>query len=497
MSRSFRDSALAIGVVSIPAAIPLAGYIDHNKLVILPEQALRVLAWWLIFSFVGSLIVLAVGRLSASSRNRLALLLGGLLCLLPVIKTAGLLGLAKWLAIAALAGLAIWLGKYPKALQATLAGTSVALLFPLANLVTHTWGSSNEGVISPKTVLPVASEEAKRPNVYFFILDEYAGRESLKYLLDIDIGPFVNELESKGFFMPRRAVANYPMTFLAVSSMMEMDYLANENSPPFKDRTVFNQVLSSENATLKTFKALGYRLAKLSSSFWGATGCHNIPGERCFNPSKHFWFTQTEYNLLKIFPFKVKLFEKLNPYVSTLDDARLHVDELLQTPGPLFYYGHTMPPHQPRVFDTRCQKLESWQDAEPVEENEYALQIRCVNKTIERFVDHIIQVDPGALIILTADHGHDKHVDWKSSLNNWDKKALQTRFNIFMAIRAPKSCQKYLYDGMSPVNLMRFASACVVGSKPSYIKNRSFISVYEENPDYGHVREISVPSVFP
>ena len=65
----------------------------------------------------------------------------------------------------------------------------------------------------------------KKPDVFVFILDEFAGEKTLKMDFNYDLAPFNKELEKRDFAMPDVSFSNYPHSFLSLASTMNMGYL--------------------------------------------------------------------------------------------------------------------------------------------------------------------------------------------------------------------------------------------------------------------------------
>ena len=62
------------------------------------------------------------------------------------------------------------------------------------------------------------------PDVYYIILDEYGGPESMKYL-NYDNSQFYEFLKEKKFIIPEKPTGNYPTTQFSIASSLNMEYL--------------------------------------------------------------------------------------------------------------------------------------------------------------------------------------------------------------------------------------------------------------------------------
>src|SRR5207244_2209263 len=77
--------------------------------------------------------------------------------------------------------------------------------------------------------VPVASSpqpgRPKRPDVYYIMLEEYAGERTLADQFGYDNRPFMDALSQLGFYVARDSTTNYPRTELSLASSLNMNYL--------------------------------------------------------------------------------------------------------------------------------------------------------------------------------------------------------------------------------------------------------------------------------
>ena len=68
-------------------------------------------------------------------------------------------------------------------------------------------------------------EQKNMPDIYYIILDDYAGIQSLKQNFNFDNTEFYDQLSKKGFFVSSNSFSNYPFTILSIPSSLNMQYL--------------------------------------------------------------------------------------------------------------------------------------------------------------------------------------------------------------------------------------------------------------------------------
>ena len=84
-------------------------------------------------------------------------------------------------------------------------------------------------------------------------------------------------------------------------------------------------------------------------------------------------------------------------------------------------------------------------------------------------------VDAEAIIIIHSDHGHAFYTDFQLPLDKWEKKSINGRSSILLAIKASKECRSNAYKDISPVNIFRLVFACLNNSKPQFLKDKHYI----------------------
>jgi hypothetical protein len=424
---------------------------------------------------------------------------------------------AAWLAVIACGmALAAWCGSRGAVVAAVATGLAVAVVVPAADLTGYALRrlpAALNGDASQPTSF--GGGVISRPNVYLMIADGYGRTDTMRRALGFDNSAFVEELRDLGFFVADRARANYPMTFLALSSVLSLDYGATELTPRYTDRSRFNAKLAGDNEAVRTFKHFGYAFVQVGSGLWQETGCRgheDICLEKAvFGAGEVFrlGFGETETALMQMTPvFKeyVAVARARGIYDGAITNFA-GVTKALRTlvvEKPLFVVAHSYPPHAPFIYHADCSiRDEIIHDYGPLRDGGkdtagrelyrqlYAESAECVSRQIVFFAREIVRRDPTAIVLIQSDHGSDTTVDWSAAmpLSAWTAAAVEERFGVLNAIRLPQRCHRWQYDRMSPVNTFRLVFACLEGREPDYLPDRSFVAAYENHPDFGAVYE--------
>ena len=299
--------------------------------------------------------------------------------------------------------------------------------------------SKNTIVESEKDSLPLLNEPNPYRDIYYIILDEHASSRTLKNIYNYSNQTFIDDLSKKGFYIASNSQSNYPMTFLSLTSSLNMKYLnfltekAGINS---KDRSIPYRLVKNSK-TMNLLKSKGYKFIHFNSG-WGPTEHNeyadiNVPCGR-----KGSAFTKMLIETTMLCPFKKAL---------TYDDRKAvllafsELAELHKVEGPKFIFAHIISPHYPYVFGANGEevpktKLRPWEQKE-----NYLNQLIFINKKVLELVDNILSHSKETpIIIIQSDHGTSS-LFGEPNNNNWknpNEEMLKERHGILNAYYLPQ-----------------------------------------------------------
>lgn len=338
--------------------------------------------------------------------------------------------------------------------------------------------------------------DAGLPDIYYVILDRYAGEMALRGISDFPNDEFYQTLAQRGFARAPRASANYPKTYLSVASSLNLDYLDNLRTAPEHESTDRQPAFARiQDHTLQRYlRNHGYRYIHIGSR-WPQTAA-NIHADVNMHP-----------DLPDLLSFGWKLYTStlLNPlgerYFDLSEDgiARRRIrynfaalGDVAAQPGPKFIFAHILLPHPPYVFgpngEPRSRREMHGQDPQ----TSYLNHVRCANLFVIDAVDRILARSARPpLIILQADEGSFSHPefggdDQKDGAGiNWltlSDTALVSHLSILTAVRFPEGGAAGLYDTITPVNTLRLAVNRACGAKFPMLPDYNYIF-----PDTKHI----------
>jgi hypothetical protein len=326
-----------------------------------------------------------------------------------------------------------------------------------------------------------------RPNIYYVILDAYARADILASRYHYDNSSFVHELRQRGFFVPERSYSNYLLTWLSLSSSLNLDFLP-QFQPGKDSETGLSALVQNrfrDNLVFRFLKKHGYKVAVFGSGYTLTDRPHA-------DVLKHSPLQLLEFHesVIGITPLRT-LLHRMGPSLYYFFRRNMTLFAFEQLPqihravnGPIFAFAHIILPHPPFVFDANGRAL-SPKSGYPMADglplfgagltpaeyiDGYTRQVSFANKRVLKMVDEILLSDPGAVIIFQGDHG--PRLGFSNSLEQTD---LHEVLGIFMACRLPgQDAASVLYDTITPVNLFRRIFNACLGTELQKLPDRSF-----------------------
>jgi hypothetical protein len=344
-------------------------------------------------------------------------------------------------------------------------------------------GTSSEDVSTLELHPP---DPGHLPDVYYVILDRYAGPSALEQTYDFDNEPFLTALEERGFAVARHAHANYIKTPLSVVSSLNMEYLDPE---PLKaeaknsaDRAPIQRQLSDHLVVPTALKEIGYSYVHIGN--WWAPTQDNVDADRTFVYAGQDEFTSVlgQTTLLRALsadaapddPWDWPSMRANNLYA--LD----RLEEIPALPGPKFVFAHLVTTHPPYVHNADGSMTGREQVERLGDLDSYILQLQYANTRLLGIIDRILASDPDAVIWLQADEGpfplrYDAD-DWSFRWREATDEELEQKFGILFAMRVPGADLEAagLHDGTTAVNGFRILFNARFGTDLELLPDRVY-----------------------
>src|SRR3989344_875704 len=226
----------------------------------------------------------------------------------------------------------------------------------------------------------------------------------------------IDYLRSNGFWVGDESYANYPNTFLSLSSSLNMSYLQFLTDilgdQQADQANVYRQLLQ-DNQLARFLKSQGYKYVLFGSS-WDPFQKKGIADENYnlladFDEFHLYIYERTLLNAIRGIIEKKQLFtgtERFNKISLNLD-YRLHrINRQKNQPQPLFVFGHFLLPNPPYVFSPECDSYTLSTSSQQDYENGYLNEIQCANIVMRSLISEI-QSDSSrpSVIIFQSDEG--------------------------------------------------------------------------------------------
>lgn len=308
-------------------------------------------------------------------------------------------------------------------------------------------------------------EGTARPDIFYIVLDGYGRTDTFERLYGFTDRPFVEWLESKGFFVASKAHSNYVQTELSLASSLNMAPISKIAQPlgnSTYERLLLDRLIA-DNAVARQLKQLGYRYLAITSGFPALTfetADLVIGGEAGAS-----LYLQALLEKTPIRPSKAHMASLYERRRNALDGALTALERNAgPTSAPRFVVVHILAPHPPFVFGPNGEPTRprrgpfGYWDGSHFRENigtaedyraGYRDQAQYVAKRIQRAVDTILAKSDGqAIVLIQGDHGPKSELDQNSGA----KTDLDEAFSILSAYHVPPSVRAKLREDITPVN---------------------------------------------
>lgn len=370
----------------------------------------------------------------------------------------------------------------------------VLVFFPLARAAGYALESQRHLARGTEPIPSgVELDAAKRPDVYYIILDMYTRADALAGDYGWDNSAFINSLEEMGFYVAGCSRSNYAQTELSLASSLNMEYIQNfgeEFSPDLAGSSAVRDYLHHSRVRSE-LEALGYSMIAFSS---GYSSTHFEDADQFLSPPVSFW------DFKHLMPFEAMLVDTtiistgvdylsrwmdvqgLEDYVIRQRFILDTLPQLARQPGPKFVLAHIIIPHEPFMFlpdgGVNPDRNYYGKDGKPVDEKAYRLgylnQVQYINSVIPKILQQILaESEQEPVILLQGDHGVTG----------------RNRLEVLNAYRIPGG-EEGLYPSISPVNSFRVVFNRIWDTDLPLLPDRSYYSTYELPFQFTEVDEI-------
>lgn len=320
-----------------------------------------------------------------------------------------------------------------------------------AILVHHVGGAQakNARAYLQKTGFKKAAAAALKPDIYCFIVDEFASLETIRELFHHDHSQFAERLKRAGFFIARQSRGLYVWTPEAIAAILNMEKV------PAKTTT---SVLIQQNPVTRFLKEQGYRIYDFP--YEGLTALADAEKHFFYLPEHAAIFFNDFYRTL----FEMSVFYSLvenwqkdeNKYARFFRDRVLYVFKqmpaMAKMAGPKFVLVHLFSPHAPFVFDRDGGVVAAEHATDYSDRRYYLDQYLYISRRLAETMEMLLKESPAPpIIIVQSDHGYRGSIrkPFQHVVSAAEKR------KVFLALHLPGYPAAQLDDDMSPLNVFR------------------------------------------
>ncbi len=258
----------------------------------------------------------------------------------------------------------------------------------------------HESTIDPETV---KFQGEDRPNVYYFLVDEYGGSENLARYYNYDNHEFLSFLQDHDFNISDTTKNTESIwTVSIMPNLLNMDYVVD-------DRTENKAAYMDRSNLVELFRHNGYTVNLINHlNFIGTGGCHVIsPRQYPDTISKYIYrnsvlsqIPQLRKPMHRILGIHNEWEEAqvLQTMFGLMENCTDYVDD-----RPTLTVSYVQCPHYPFLFD--AQGNVSPKKPDFADKSIYLDQLAYLNTVLEQSISNVLDKDPNAIIIVQSDHG--------------------------------------------------------------------------------------------
>lgn len=334
--------------------------------------------------------------------------------------------------------------------------------------------ASTSADLGPPVRLRAASDA---PDIYYVVLDRYAGRATLQQHFGFDNGPFLDFLGSRGFILPSETRANYTKTAPSLAATLNMAYLdplGERARAPGDWGVVYDAV--RYHRVGRALKDAGYRYVHIGN-WWEPTRTNPLADESLtVDPLNEL--SRVLLRSTVIFPISKRLgalgdfFDLRRAQFRRVPFQFEEIAKARRQPGPTFVFAHLTVPHPPFIFDRAGRYLTKKQSRERGKVGAYVEQLKYVNAKVEQLVSTLLADPAGrrSIIVIQSDEGPLQANELGASRSD-----LQQKFDILNAMYLPGVEPQEISDDFSPVNTFRLIFDRYLGADLPLLPDRSYV----------------------
>lgn len=334
--------------------------------------------------------------------------------------------------------------------------------------------------------------ESDLPDVYYIILDGYAGTNSLKEFSNFDNQEFITFLNEQGFYVHSQSYSNYPTTPTSMAATLNMQYVNKLADIVGTDLDNMHPTFTviQENLVMKKFKSKGYTLVSFNTDL-----------VHLDEPKKFDFYYCESKTLLNNKVVNTILHQSIIGYFIEDMEYQENRDEILcmfselpeikNIDEPTFVYAHFNMPHTPYIFSANGEQVNPSRESNLgsyANVNDYINYLKFANRETQKLVEKLLDTNDPPIIIIQSDHGSVFGVDWENPTNDM----LRQRMSNFQAFYLPNGDSGLMSEATTPVNIFRVLFNSYFNENYEILSDKIFWVLWNKPYDFKDITNVLI-----
>jgi len=316
-----------------------------------------------------------------------------------------------------------------------------------------------------------------KPDIYYVIVDQYAGNVDLKERYNYDNHELMDFLKSKGFYCLEDSFSNYGTTIPSLVSSLNLNYL-DVSLTPKNYKNFFNN-----SVVVTSLQNIGYQYVLMGTNFT-ITGLDTNIADIEYKYKNNYYVPDDIREFTSAFLRMTVARDIIDSSDErTRKDEREQIEYQLSSlkdfmssdrKSPSFVFLHLFTPHPLFKYDIKGNFPSIEEMSNKTAKELYFEQLIYTNEIIKTIVN---EIGKDSIIIIQSDHG-DKVAD-----------TIQQKHNILNVYYFPDKKYELLYERITPVNTFRVVFNTYFGSNYQLLPDKIYSSVADSNEKYADVTD--------